>query len=132
MRKIIIILLLFFCPILAYAQVHKYRAFEDKLIENKSYEKQSDWQQVNILITIGIDKIRIFAETESNIDIIKSGDIYTNSNGDRQIDYVGVDQNGTKCTGSIIIFQGSIGRHVGSLVLEYSNFSFIYRLKEND
>lgn len=113
------------------------QCFQDKYYFFKDPPSQRmDWQDVDILVVIDMskNKIKVFSNAEPTYDIILFKGEITNANGDREAGYTCVDEDGIKCTASLVAFvnQDENARHVGTLTIEYKNIVYYFRLKRDD
>ena len=134
MKNVILLIALCLIGLKASSQIYKYRCYKDKWIDyNAADDKQMKWQEVNILVVFNLDKlkIRIFAQSEKNLDIIKAYQPFVNSNGDKQTNFECVDESGVKCTGNLITYETTRDDyHIATIALNYADGCFLYRLKD--
>ena len=134
MKRNMLIIAVILSSFVAKADVYKFKCFEDMFYDlSLPNSKQMNWQSVDVLVLIntGDNKIRVFTNSEFNIDIIQYLPTETLPNGDKRLNYVGVDQDGKKCNCSITIYQDQSSEHIATLNIEYSNFIYYFRLKKN-
>lgn len=135
MKKILLFLSIMLIPLMSNADVFKFKCFQDKYKYMDGSSEGMDWQSADVLVVIdgAKDKIKIFSHVEQNFDIIKYGNEIVNGNGDKEAYYSCVDQDGVKCSVSLVFFPYKEGaRHTATLTIEYANIHYYYRLKRDD
>jgi allantoicase len=126
-----ILIILFSLP--GYAQVYKFKTIETCYQPVGKPENKTDWSKADILVVVNYDddKIRIYSEEQQDFDIVKYYKKETDENGDKWFRYQVVDHKGKNCHIRLLIFKDTEQIHVASLMLEYSDYIFVYRLKSN-
>ena len=116
-----------------FSQVEKFKVFQDKSFNPVSAESSVSWSEVDILMVLNLDKkkLHVYANAETDIDIIEFLPTTTDNDGNTWIKYKGIDQDGLRCSIEWEVFKDQSGMHKFTVFLEYSNIYFIYRLKED-
>lgn len=117
------------------AQVYKFKAFQTYFRTDLNHQiEESDWNNVDILVIINLDKkkIHIYAKKEVDLDIVSYSDIQTEDNGDKSFTMKAVDEDGTEMSVYHRFFSDQTNKHIASMVLIYKAYSITYRLKRDE
>ena len=125
MKKISLLLLAVIITTASYSQVVKYKTIETKVNE-------APWTAQAILVVVDIDrlKIHIYAQTESDIDVLELTRQIDDESGTMYY-FKAVDQNGIRCDITMKAFFDKSLEHVATIILTYSNAKIAYRLKKD-
>ncbi len=134
--KNFLILLIFVGYSSCFSQVLKMKAFEIAFKYQDEYSQQwkpwSDWEDVDILITIDSDpqRIKVFSKKEQIYDVIQYKGETTNSDGDITSEWLCVNEDGRKCGIRIVIpYKQST---IQQLYVDFSDFMFVYNIYKLD
>ena len=114
--------------------VYKFRCFEDKqVMKGGAKGTGMDWVKVDMLVVINTEKgqIRIFGATPMDFDIVDYNKTTESDNGDTHLHYGVVDANGVRCNAEVVLYKDQSNEHIGTLIFEYANLSYFFRLKTN-
>lgn len=116
-----------------YTQVYKFKTIEACYQPAGKTDSKTEWNKAEILVVVNYDddKIRIYSEEQQDFDIVKYYKKEIDENGDKWFKYQVVDQKGKNCKIRLLIFKDTEHLHIASLMLEYSDCFFAYRLKSN-
>ena len=119
----------------AYSQVYKFRSFETYYATSIERTQKADawqWNKVDILVVINYNKHKVdtYGEEETHYDLVKLEDTFTTEEGDNVDKYIGIDQNGEKCTVNIIVFKDQTGTHCATVSIDYIPGTLYFRLKK--
>lgn len=80
-----------------YSQTYAYRGFQAayKYVDNGRWTDWTDWQRVNVLITIDYDNdvIKVYANTPQTYVVIDYDGSFTDASGGQQIQFSVIDQD---------------------------------------
>lgn len=129
MKKLIVLLLLFF-SVSAFCQpVLKFKAYQVWIDGDKI---STGWLQYNSLVTIAKDEIKVYdCDPEQEFTVVNWGEIKYSTDGDQRTRLKCVDEHGKDCYVTIVVFKNPKSEHVASMLVNYSSGSFTYRLKKN-
>ncbi len=132
MKFILFSIFLFLCNNCISQDVLKFKCFQTAANEPGS-DEDIKWKDRDILLVLDVQKskIHIYSQEDQDIDIIIQNENFTNSDGDNILKYTGVDQNGKKCNIVLKIFKDQSTRHTATLIIEYSDIHFLYRLEKD-
>ena len=128
----IIFIILVLISTVSFSQVIKLKAFEIafkyKNDKTQRWDQWSDWEDVDILVTIDSDpqRIKIFSEKEQIYDIIKYKGETTDSDGDITSEWICVNEDGRKC--GVRIVKLNSHNNIQQLYVDFADFIFVYNI----
>lgn len=128
----IIFIILVLISTASFSQVIKLKAFEIafkyKNENTQRWDQWSDWEDVDILVTIDSDpqRIKIFSEKEQVYDIIKYKGETTGSDGDITSEWICVNEDGRKC--GVRIVKLNSNNNIQQLYIDFADFIFVYNI----
>ncbi len=133
--KYLLLIGLFIYSSLSYCQVYKFKAFQSKAEDYSIKNKHKEWEDVDILIVLNLDKKKLYTYGESNaiMDLVNLKTYY-DDNGDYWREYDGIDQIGRQSKIQFLIYKDQSGDHCATLFINYEEYTFliIFRLKKDD
>lgn len=124
MKNSILFLLLFTSLTISYSQALKLRATDFSMkLQGGSW---SDWEDSEMLIVIKDDRVTIYSNEQQEYDIVRSYDVYTDSDGDNVLKFKCVDQDGDLCHLRVISRQSGTVQ----LYIDFSNVSWVYNVRK--
>ncbi|MES1181607.1 MAG: hypothetical protein ABUL44_02315 [Flavobacterium sp.] len=133
--KYLFILLLSFSSAQSFCQIYAYKAFEvmAKKCDDLTPIKENNWAKVEFDIVVNLDnaKISLYSNPESEITITRALTRYT-KDGYPHLMYMGVDQQGENCVVTFIRYGEKDNIHKATIILDYKDVSFSYRLTKSE
>lgn len=135
MKYLLIFLLCLMGP-LSYGQVYKLKTFQSffKKSTDKHHLREDEWNDVDFLAVINIDKNKIntYGKEEGDYDLVKFNWKDKNEQGDNYWDWDAIDEKGEKCEILLVVFADKSGKHIATLTFIYPAGSILLRLKKDD
>lgn len=130
MKHFIILLGLSLSSLFLFSQSIKYRAFEAASCK-PDHLGAIVWSPRNILVVLnaGASKVKIFSEALQDIDILYEKPSLQMDDGSTMKVYSAVDDGGNNCDMYFVSYNNQEGDHSATLILDYPNVRFLYRLK---
>jgi hypothetical protein len=130
MKNIVFILLLI-CSGTLFGQ-SKMRAFQAVGYANTDTSENVNWKDIDVLVVITFEKkVSIYTPSEQHYDIIKVNDYKIDKEGNYIGYYSAIDNNDKKCNIELTFYGDKTHTQKGVLLIEYANYTYAYRLKNN-
>ena len=129
--KPILFIVFISCCLTSYSQVYKFKAYQSCLSRHSDKTiKESEWNNVDILIVINIDKKKIntYGEKEGDYDILKIESDEIMKDSTMMLTYSAIDEDGEKC--KIYTFKYKDGKR--TMVFEYPEIELAFRIRKNN
>ena len=129
------ILSLFFASV-TLSQVTKFRttslSMKTKNERTKQWNKWSEPEKVDVLITIDIEnnRIKIFSKGEQVYDIIQYYEKETDNEGDETLQFQCVNEDGLKCFVRFVVLNSREGKR--QLYVDFADIMWVYNIYKLD
>lgn len=130
MKKIILILALLISTC-SYSQVFRMKAFEFKAYYYPFTDFPENWIPMSSIVILDVTKetFNVYDKNyPQNLVIGNSKKKQYDADGEKVI-FSAFDENGIKCEISFKTFNDKSGRHAATVIVEYKNVMYFYRLE---
>lgn len=131
-------ILLFLIVNTGYGQVKKYKVFKSQKVyydKDGNYVASTDWEPCDDLFVWNKpkNKVQIYSLPEDKeYDITQRVEEFEDQLDNNCVNYKGVDKKGIKCVIRTVSLKTPSGKHMATVYIDYSNMSYVFRLKDND
>lgn len=121
-----------FCSV-SFAQALKLKAYKftyKTKYDDGQWSDWAEWEDVNILITVENDRIKIYSKNTQTYDIIKTYDDSYDKVGDKTSEWRCVNEDGLEC--NIRFMKRYSQDDTNQLYVDFSNLTWVYNIYKLD
>lgn len=117
---------------IAFGQVIKFKSTGVAItVKDEVTQEWEDWskmQPAEVLIVLDVDneRIKIYSKKEQTYDVIGGGEPSTDSDGDLTLEFVCINEDGIKCTVSLVTLYSQNNRE--QLYINFADTRFVYNI----